>query len=147
MQLPSFLLSASDDKTYSEQDFQKGKYILYIYPKDMTPGCSREAQDFQRLQKEFQKLDIHILGLSKDSVTSHKKFCQKESLSFPLLSDPDGTLIKALGAWKEKSMYGKKYMGIDRSTLYIQNGKIQKEWRGVKATGHAEEVLHFCKKH
>jgi len=145
MKLPSFSLSASNGKTYSEENLASGKFVLYLYPKDMTPGCTIEAQNFRDLAKEFQNFGVEIFGLSKDSVASHNTFCEKESLSFPLLSDEEGGLVAALGAWIEKSMYGKKYMGIDRSTFVIVDGEIIKEWRKVKASGHAQEVLEFCK--
>lgn len=145
MKLPAFSLPANDGKTYSEKNFQSGKFVIYLYPKDMTSGCTIEAHDFQNTQKDFEKLGIKIFGLSKDSLKSHDKFCEKESLDFPLLSDEKCELIQAFGSWIEKSMYGRKYMGVDRSTFVIQDGEIMKEWRKVKVPGHVAEVLGFCK--
>lgn len=109
----------------------------------MTSGCTIEAQDFRDLQGEFEKLGVKVFGLSKDSLKSHDKFCEKESLNFPLLSDEDCDLIKKLGAWVEKSMYGRKYFGVDRSTFVIKDGEIIQQWRRVKARGHAEIVLEY----
>ncbi len=146
MKLPSFSLPASDGEMYTEKDFSDGTFIIYLYPKDMTSGCTIEAQDFRDLQGDFEKLGIKVFGLSKDSLKSHNKFCEKESLNFLLLSDEDCDLIKKIGSWVEKSMYGRKYFGIDRSTFVIKNGKILHEWRKVKARGHAEMVLEFCQK-
>jgi peroxiredoxin Q/BCP len=110
----------------------------------MTPGCTIESQTFRDYKEDFEKLGVRIFGLSKDNLNSHEKFCQKESLNFPLLSDEDSTLIEALGSWVEKSMFGKKYMGIDRSTFVIKDGVIAKEWRKVKITNHVKEVFEFC---
>ncbi len=145
MKLPNFSLPASNGKTYTQEDFKNKKIILYLYPKDMTSGCTLESKIFQSLKTEFEKLDFSIFGLSKDSIKSHEKFCTKEALTFPLLSDEECKLIEALGSWVEKSMYGRTYMGIDRSTFIIVDGTIEKEWRKVKAKGHAEVVLEFCK--
>ncbi len=144
MKLPKFSLTATDGNTYTEQDWADKKIVLYLYPKDMTPGCTLESQAFRDAEGDFKKLDFQIFGLSKDDLNSHAKFCEKESLNFPLLSDVSGNFVEALGSWGEKSMYGKKYMGIDRSTFVIVNGEIAKEYRKVKAKGHAEEVLAFC---
>ncbi len=141
MKFPIFSLPASDGKTYSDKDFSKGTFVLYIYPKDMTSGCTLEAQNFRDAQKEFEKLGVKVFGLSKDPIKSHEKFCEKESLNFPLISDESTELIQALGAWKEKSMYGRKYWGAERSTFLIKDGKIIKEWRKVSVTGHVEDVI------
>ncbi|MCF7917490.1 peroxiredoxin [Candidatus Gracilibacteria bacterium] len=145
MKVPIFLLPASDGKMYSEKDFQSGKFVLYLYPKDMTSGCTIEARDFRDFKKNLVERGVQIFGLSKDALASHDKFCKKESLNFPLLSDEKGLLIEKLGSWIQKSMYGKSYMGIDRSTFVIANGEIVKEWRKVSVPGHAEDVLNFCK--
>lgn len=144
MKLPSFSLPASDGKTYTDADLSNGKYILYLYPKDMTSGCTLESQNFRDLKDKFAALGFQILGLSKDSMKSHDKFCEKESLNFPLLSDEDCTLIEGLGAWVEKSMYGKKYMGIERSTFVVVDGEVVQKWRKVKVPGHTEAVLAYC---
>lgn len=141
--LPPFSLPASDGKTYTEHDFQDGTFVLYAYPRDMTSGCTLEAQQFQKLLPEFEKQGIRIFGISGDSLKKHASFCEKESLTFPLLADEKRTLLADLDILKEKSMYGKTYLGIDRSTFIIRNGNIKKEWRNVKANGHAEEVLSF----
>lgn len=145
MKFPKFSLLASDGKNYSESDFKSGKFVLYVYPKDMTSGCTREAHDFRDRADDFQKLGFQVFGLSKDSLQSHEKFCQKESLNFPLLSDEKLELLTALGSWIEKSMYGRKYFGADRSTFVIVDGKIVHEWRKVKVPEHVREVLDFCR--
>ena len=141
--IPSCSLPASDGQTY---DLKTGKYVLYLYPKDMTSGCTLESQDFRDHQADFAELGFQILGLSKDSLASHDKFIKKEDLNFPLLSDESTEFIQKLEAWKEKSMYGKKYFGIDRSTFVFIDGEIVQEWRKVKVPGHVEEVLEVCKK-
>ncbi len=116
--------------------------LLYFYPKDDTPGCTMEAQDFTRLKSEFEKLGIQIIGVSKDSETSHAKFCNKYNLGIQLLSDEDGKLHEQFGVIGEKKNYGKVYIGVIRSTFLLDStGNILKEWRNVKATGHAEKVL------
>lgn len=116
--------------------------VLYFYPKDDTSGCTREAQDFTELAGAFADAGVALLGLSKDSAKKHKAFTQKYDLKVPLATDTDGALLEAFGAWVEKSMYGRKYMGIDRSTFLIDaDGRIVREWRKVKVPGHAAEVL------
>ena len=142
---PSFSLPASDGKTYTEADFSTGITVVYVYPKDMTSGCTLEAHDFQNALPEFQKLGARVLGLSKDSLSSHQKFCTKDALTFPLLSDEDTKLLQALDAWKEKSMYGRKYFGAERSTFLIVDGEIVQEWRKVSVPGHVDEVLSAVK--
>lgn len=145
MKFPTFSLPADNDKTYSEQDFAKGTFVLFLYPKDMTSGCTVAAQNFRDSLADFKKVKTEVIGISKDPLKRHLKFREKEELNFPLISDEESTLIDALGSWKEKSMYGKKYMGTDRSTFVIQNGEIIKEWRKVKVPGHVQEVLEFVK--
>ena len=116
--------------------------VLYFYPKDDTTGCTREAQDFTALAGDFAKAGVALLGVSKDSAKKHSNFTQKYGLKVPLGTDADGKLLEAFGAWVEKSMYGRKYMGIERSTFLIgADGKIAREWRKVKVAGHASEVL------
>ena len=116
--------------------------VLYFYPKDDTSGCTREAQDFTALADQFEAAGVALLGASKDSTKKHKQFTEKYALRVPLASDAAGALIEACGAWVEKSMYGRKYMGIDRSTLLIDaHGRVVREWRKVKVPGHAAEVL------
>ena len=123
-------------------DFGGKPLVLYFYPKDDTSGCTREAQDFTELTGEFAAAGAAVLGVSKDSVAKHAKFTEKYELKVPLASDPDGATIEAYGAWVEKSMYGRKYMGIDRSTFLIDgDGLVRRVWRKVKVPGHAAEVL------
>jgi peroxiredoxin Q/BCP len=121
--------------------------LLYFYPKDDTPGCTLEATDFTRLKSEFQKLDIQIIGVSKDSEVSHEKFCGKYNLGVTLISDETGSLHEQFGVIGEKKNYGKIYIGVIRSTFLLDSaGKILREWRNVKATGHAEKVLREVQK-
>ena len=123
-------------------DYQGKVLVLYFYPKDDTSGCTREAQDFTALAGDFAKAGVALLGVSKDSLTSHAKFTAKYGLAVPLASDPEGAMIEAYGAWVEKNMYGRKYMGIERSTFLIDaSGKLARIWRKVKVAGHAAEVL------
>ncbi|MBM3929046.1 MAG: peroxiredoxin [Sphingomonadales bacterium] len=124
-------------------DYRGAPFVLYFYPKDDTPGCTREAQDFSALAPDFAAAGVALLGVSKDSPAKHAKFTAKHGLSVPLASDDDdGTALQAFGAWVEKSLYGKKYMGIDRSTfLFDADGTLAKAWRKVKVPGHAEAVL------
>lgn len=132
-----------EEKEYSLEDFKGQEIILYFYPKDNTSGCTQEACDFR---DNFNRLSSKatVIGVSPDSIKSHVKFKEKQSLNFILLSDPEHTLSEAFGAWGEKTMYGKKYMGIIRSTFILNpNGEIEKEWRKVKVKGHVEEVLNY----
>lgn len=139
---PNIELALDDGKIVNLQEFSGKNLVLYFYPKDDTPGCTIEAKDFAALMPEFTKLNTAIIGISKDNATSHKKFKDKYCLPFPLASDLDGKVCEAYGVWVEKSMYGKKYMGIQRSTFIIdQKGSIKKIWRNVSVTNHAQEVL------
>jgi peroxiredoxin Q/BCP len=122
-------------------DFKGKTLVLYFYPKDDTTGCTKEAQEFSGLAPEFAKAGVALVGVSKDSVKSHAKFTAKYDLKLPLGSDPEGEVVAAYGSWVEKSLYGRKYMGIDRSTFLIQDGAIRQIWRKVKVAGHAAEVL------
>lgn len=115
--------------------------VLYFYPKDNTSGCTKQAQAFQENYSKFKKKKTVIVGVSPDSIESHKKFREKYDLEFYLLSDPEKVLAEAFGVWKEKSLYGRKYMGIERSTFLIKDGKITKEWRKGKVADHVEEIL------
>lgn len=120
--------------------------VLYFYPKDDTSGCTKEAQDFTALADEFAAAGVALLGMSKDDAKKHQKFIDKYGLKVPLATDADGALLEAFGSWVEKSMYGKKYMGIDRSTFLIdKDGRLVREWRKVKVPGHAAEVLAAAK--
>lgn len=138
---PDFQLTTVEgDKRLA--DYAGKALVLYFYPKDMTSGCTTQAQTFRDLRSEFDQAGAEILGVSKDSLKRHEKFTEKESLNFLLGSDEDGHVCEDYGVWKEKSMYGKKYMGIERSTFLINgDGHIVQEWRKVKVPGHVEEVL------
>ena len=138
---PSFLGLIDESEHLSLEDF-KGKYlVIYFYPKDKTSGCTIESQNFRDYIKKFKAKNCVVVGVSRDSIKSHKSFQEKESLNFPLISDPDEKMCNAYGVMKEKSMYGRKYMGIERSTFLIDpDGVIIKEWRGVKVPGHVENV-------
>lgn len=139
---PNFSLSNESGETVELKDFKGKTVVLYFYPKDMTPGCTQEACDFRDAQSQFKKAKTVILGVSKDSVERHVKFQQKYDLNFPLLSDEDGKVCEAYGVWKQKSLYGKKFMGIERTTFIIgPTGKIEKIYSKVKVKGHTDEVL------
>lgn len=137
---PEFKLPSTGGEEISLSDFKGRPVVIYFYPKDNTPGCTQEACDFQGALKKFK--DAVILGVSADSLKSHENFKQKYNLTFPLLSDESRKMIEAYGVWKEKSMYGKKYMGIERTTVVIDSqGKVAKIFPKVKLKGHSEEVL------
>lgn len=139
---PDFTLTADDGKKYSLKDFRGKKVILYFYPKDNTSGCTKEACSFRDNIKLFQKKNTVVIGVSKDSIDSHKKFKSKFNLPFPLLSDESLDVIKKYDVWKEKSMYGKKYYGIERSTFIIdEEGIVREIFRKVKVDGHIDEIL------
>jgi peroxiredoxin Q/BCP len=130
------------DGTQSLADYKGQSIVVYFYPKDNTSGCTQESKDFRDLLKKFQKHNTIILGVSRDSLKSHEKFINDHDLNFTLISDPDETFCNMFDVMKEKSMYGRKYMGIERSTfLFDEKGKLVKQWRKVKVPGHAEEVL------
>jgi len=122
-------------------DFKGKTLVLYFYPKDDTSGCTKEAQEFTALAPQFAKAGTTVVGVSKDSLKSHDKFAAKYDLTIRLGSDPDAKVIEAFGSWVEKSLYGRKYMGIDRSTFLIKDGVIKRIWRKVKVAGHAQQVL------
>lgn len=135
-------LKDQDGKVHKLTDYQGGLVLLYFYPKDMTSGCTVEAQGFRDKWKELKKLGVTVLGVSTDSVASHKKFCDKENLNFPLLADEKKEVVAKYGVWVEKSMYGKKYMGIQRDSFLIgKDGKILKHYEKVKPAEHPDEVL------
>ena len=120
--------------------------VLYFYPKDDTSGCTREAQDFTALAREFKKAGVKVIGVSRDPMKSHEKFIGKYDLAVPLASDEDGRISGAFGTWLEKSMYGRKYMGMERATYLIgADGRVLKAWRKVKVPNHAEEVLNAAR--
>lgn len=139
---PAFSLKDDSGKTVSLSDFKGKKVVLYFYPKDSTPGCTQESCDFRDNLSRISKSKAVVLGLSADSVESHLKFKTKQELNFPLLSDPDHKALNAYGVWQEKSLYGRKFMGIVRSTFIIdESGKIAKVYSKVKVTGHVDDVL------
>ena len=144
--VPDVKLEAMDGRTISPADFGGNKLVLYFYPKDDTSGCTAEAQAFSALAEEFEKAGTWLLGVSKDAAKSHQKFSDKYGLKVPLATDPDGSVCEAFGTWVEKSMYGRKYMGMERATYLISaDGTILKAWRKVKVPGHAQEVLNSAK--
>ena len=144
---PIFKGDSTSNKTISNKDFLGKNLVIYFYPKDSTPGCTTEGKDFRDNYKTFKKLNTDILGVSRDSVKSHENFKQKQSFPFELLSDPEEIMCKDFDVMKLKSMYGKEYIGVDRSTFLISSeGKIIKEWRSVKVKGHVDEVLDEVKK-
>lgn len=139
---PAFTLPNQDGKKVSLKDFLGKKVVLYFYPKDMTSGCTKEACDFRDHMKLFNNKDVVVLGVSPDSVQSHKKFQEKYNLPFDLLSDETKKVLEKYGVWKEKSMYGKKYFGVERTTFIIdEKGKIKKIFPRVKVEGHVKQVL------
>jgi peroxiredoxin Q/BCP len=139
---PDFRLPADDGKTYALRDLRGKKVVLYFYPKDDTPGCTKEACSFRDNLSRVTSKGAIVLGVSKDDLESHAKFREKYSLSFPLLSDPEGKVLSAYGVWKEKNLYGKTFMGIERTTFVIdEGGRIQKVFPRVKVDGHVDEVL------
>ena len=139
---PDFTLVSSSGKTLSLKDFAGKKIVLYFNPKDNTSGCTKEACSFEKNLKAIKKKGTVVIGVSADSVDSHVKFAEKYALSFPLLSDEKKDVIKSYGVWKEKSMYGRKYFGIERTTIVIdEQGIVQHIFNKVKVDGHTEEVL------
>jgi peroxiredoxin Q/BCP len=139
---PDFALGASGGRSVSLKSLKGKPFVLYFYPKADTPGCTKEACAFEEALPQLGHIGVTVIGVSKDPMKAIDKFAQKYNLTFPLASDPEGAVIEAYGAWQEKSMYGKKYMGIERSTVLVDKaGKIAKIWPKVKVEGHAAEVL------
>ena len=144
--VPDVKLVSVEGAEMSPADFKGQKLVLYFYPKDDTSGCTAEAQAFTELAEEFEKAGTWILGVSKDDARSHAKFIAKYGLKVPLASDPDGSVCEAFGTWTEKSMYGRKYMGIERATFLVdRDGVVKRVWRKVKVPGHAEQVLEAAR--
>ena len=142
-----FKVSATNELEIDSNDLLGKNFVIYFYPKDNTPGCTQEGEDFRDLYKEFKKLKTEIFGVSRDSLKSHEGFKEKYNYPFELISDPEEKLCNLFNVIKEKNMYGKKYMGIERSTFLInKEGKLSAEWRKVKVKGHAAEVLEEVKK-
>jgi peroxiredoxin Q/BCP len=143
---PPFRLPATGGEPVSLDGLRGRKAVIYFYPKDDTSGCTRQAQEFQSLKREFAAADTEIIGVSADPVASHEKFQVKYGLDFTLASDEDRSMLEAYGVWVEKSMYGRKYMGIDRTTVLVdREGTIVQVWPSVKVPGHAQEVLAAAK--
>lgn len=142
----TFSLPDQTDTIRTSEEFLGKKILLYFYPKDMTPGCTTETIGFQSLKTEFEQENTLIIGISKDSVASHKKFCSKHDLDIILLSDTETNMIQDYGVWQEKSMFGKKYMGISRESFLIdEKGIIIRHWPKVKPVSHPQEVLEYIK--
>lgn len=140
--VPDVELVNLEGKTVRTSDFRGQKIVFYFYPKDDTSGCTSEAKAFTELADAFESAGTWVLGISKDDTKSHAKFIAKHDLKVSLATDPDGSVCEAFGTWIEKSMYGRKYMGIDRATFLVdRDGRIHRIWRKVKVPGHAEEVL------
>ena len=140
--VPNFLLPATGDQSISLQDFSGTYLVLYFYPKDSTPGCTTESEDFRDHYKLFLKAGANVLGVSRDSVKSHEKFKSRLNLPFELLSDPGEELCRQFDVIREKTLYGRKFMGVERSTFLLDGeGVLRQEWRKVKVKGHADEVL------
>ena len=143
---PAFSLKATDGSTVKLADLKGKPVVIYFYPKDDTPGCTKEACAFRDRQSELQKLGAVVLGVSPDDVNSHKKFTEKFELNFPLLADIDHKIAEKYGAWREKNMYGKISMGIARSTFLIDaNGAVAKVWKKVSVDGHDQQVIDALK--
>lgn len=146
--IKNFSLPATGDKNISLNDYSGKKVVLYFYPKDSTPGCTTEGLDFSSAKAKFTRQNTVILGVSRDSIKRHENFKTKYKFNFDLLSDVDETLCKQFDVIKLKKLYGKEYMGIERSTFLIsEDGVLLEEWRGVKVKEHVDSVLAACKKH
>ena len=144
---PDVILPNETGDIIDIKDLRPNMVVLFFYPRDNTSGCTREAKDFTENTELFNNLNINVFGISKDSITSHEKFIKKQNLTIPLLSDEAGSVCEDFGVWKEKSMYGKIYMGIERSTFIIDgSGSVTHEWRKVKVANHVTEVLETVKK-
>ena len=144
---PDVILPNETGDIIDIKDFRPNMVVLFFYPRDNTSGCTREAKEFTENIELFNNLNIKVFGISKDSITSHEKFVKKQNLTVPLLSDEAGSVCEDFGVWKEKSMYGKIYMGIERSTFIIDgSGSVTHEWRKVKVANHVAEVLETVKK-
>jgi len=142
----NFRAAATRNKTIELKDLRGQHVVIYFYPKDSTPGCTLEGQDFRDLHAKFRRQNAVVLGVSRDSLVSHEKFRDKQSFPFDLVSDPDETLCRRFDVIQEKTLYGRKFMGVVRSTFLIDSaGKLRNEWRGVKVKGHAAEVLEAVK--
>jgi peroxiredoxin Q/BCP len=145
--VPDFSLPMTGGGAWSLKGAAGKKLVIYFYPRDMTSGCTRESQEFRDLHGAFRKAGTQVVGVSRDSVASHDKFAAKESLPFPLLADTDEKVCKLFAVIKEKTLYGRKYLGVERSTFLLDGtGRVRHEWRKVKVPGHAEEVLEAAQR-
>lgn len=143
--VPPFKLATSDGRTFDLADLAE-PLVLYFYPKDDTSGCTRQAQDFTALAAQFEAANVAVIGVSRDPMAKHEKFIGKYGLTVPLVADEDGRISDAFGTWVQKSMYGRKYMGMERSTFLIgRDGMVVKAWRKVKVPDHAQEVLEAAR--
>jgi peroxiredoxin Q/BCP len=144
--IPAFKASATSATVVASKDLAGAPFVLYFYPKDDTPGCTTEGQDFRDHYDKFKRRKVKVFGISRDTLASHEKFKAKYSFPFDLISDPDETLCRAFDVIKEKNMYGKKVLGVERSTFLVDGrGVLRGEWRKVKVKGHVEEVLAAAK--
>jgi len=144
--VPDFSIESDSGATVSSAALRGKRYVMYFYPKDDTPGCTKEACSFRDGLPHFQKLDVPVFGVSADDAKAHGKFAKKFQLNFPLLIHPDKTLLGYFGVWSEKSMYGRVYMGVLRATFVVDaDGKVEKLWPKVKPEGHADEVLAYLR--
>ncbi len=140
--IPDLTVAITGSGTLSLRELIGTAFVVYFYPKDATPGCTRESLDFAELAGAFDAAGVRLIGVSRDSLASHERFCSKQSLPFDLIADSDERLCRAFGVLKEKSMYGRKVFGIERSTfLFDRHGRMHRAWRGVKVPGHAQAVL------
>jgi peroxiredoxin Q/BCP len=144
--IPAFRGEATGGSPIASKDLQGTKFVLYFYPRDNTPGCTVESNDFRDLHPKFKRRKVRVLGISRDTLKSHERFQQKFGFPFELIADPDETICNLFGVMKDKNMYGKKVRGIERSTFLVdEKGVLRKEWRKVKVDGHAQEVLDSLK--
>ncbi len=144
--LPAFKGEATGGAPIASKDLKGQKYVLYFYPRDNTPGCTVESNDFRDLHPKFKRRKVRIIGISRDTLKSHDRFKEKFGFPFELIADPDETICNLFGVMKDKNMYGKKVRGIERSTFLVdEDGKLLREWRKVKVDGHAQEVLDSLK--
>lgn len=143
---PDFILQDQEGREHRLSDYRGRKVVVYFYPRDNTPGCSREAAAFQNAYEAFKALNTEVLGISKDTVASHGRFAEKYGLAFPLLSDPELQAIQAYGVWQKKKLYGKTSMGVVRSTYLIdESGKVEKVWPKAKPDTNAGEILEYLR--
>jgi peroxiredoxin Q/BCP len=144
--IPAFKSASTGDGSVASKDLKGAPYVLYFYPKDDTPGCTMEGHDFRDQYRDFERLDVRVFGVSRDSLASHEKFKAKHGFPFDLLSDADETLCRQFDVIKQKNMYGKKVLGIERSTFLVDaSGVLRNEWRRVKVDGHVAQVLAAAK--